>query len=190
MTQYVADGHLGGYIKGGDSYTYCPVLWDHLLREFGARSVLDIGCAEGHAMRWFHSYGVEVTGIEGCQQAIDDHLMPAHVYQHDFTKGIFNAPKVDMIWCCEVLEHVASEFEPNLLATMKEAAPNVIAVTAAKPGQQGYHHVNCQTPEYWIARFASMGYEHEAAWVEHKKILFGESLGYWFYHNGLLFIRR
>jgi hypothetical protein len=190
MTQYVEEGHLGGYIAGGDSYTFCPVLWDALLREFPIKSMLDVGCAEGHAMRWFHNYGIEVHGVEGCQQAIDNHLMPDRVIKHDFTKSALRSPTVDLVWCCEVLEHVEQEHEAKLLSTIVSSGANVIAVTAARPGQPGYHHVNCQMPDYWITRMDALGYDHAAEWEKTKRTMFGEQLGFWFYHNGLLFTRR
>ena len=35
-------------------------------------------------------------------------------------------------------------------------------VTHAEPGQNGHHHVNCQTTDYWIKVFAEHGFEHIA----------------------------
>jgi hypothetical protein len=36
-------------------------------------------------------------------------------------------------------------------------ARGFIFFTHALPGQQGYHHVNCRTPEYWLERFSAFG---------------------------------
>ena len=50
----VRDGHLGGYIQGGDPGTWCPHLWSWIVKEFEIRSVLDVGCGEGHSTKFFH----------------------------------------------------------------------------------------------------------------------------------------
>jgi SAM-dependent methyltransferase len=186
MTQYVEDGHLGGYIAGGDSYTFCAPLWAQLIRDFQVKSVLDIGCAEGHAMQWFTQQGCEVWGVDGCEIAIRNHLLPQRVSQHDFTTGPWSMEPVDLVWCCEVLEHVEERYLPNLLAAING---RVAAVTAAPPGQSGYHHVNCQPPSYWIAKFAEIGFEYDRISTQRYKAQ-GEGIGIWFYHNGLVFVKK
>ena len=33
--------------------------------------------------------------------------------------------------------------------------------TWCQPGYPGYHHVNCQLPEYWIPKFQARGYRYD-----------------------------
>jgi len=183
---WVDDGHLGGYIPGGDPCTFCTSLWKQLIADFSVKSVLDIGCAEGQAMKWFADHGCEVSGVEGCQLAIDNHLMPERVAQHDFITGPWTAPPVDLIWCCEVLEHVEEEYLPNLMAAMNA---RVIATTAAAPGQVGHHHVNLQYLRYWTSKFNEIGFRYDSRATEHYKAQ-GEAIGWWFFHNGLIFRKK
>jgi len=183
---WVDDGHLGGYIPGGDPCTYCPKLWEQLIQDYGVKSVLDIGCAEGQAMKWFADHSCKVQGIEGCEQALQKHLMPDHVVPHDFTNGPWTPPPVDLVWCCEVLEHIEEQYLPNLLSAMNG---RVLAVTAALPGQHGHHHVNCQLPAYWIEKFAEIGFTYDLDATLHYKDQ-GPEIGWWFYHNGLIFVRE
>lgn len=183
---WVDDGHLGGYIPGGDHCTFCPLLWEQLIADYAVKSVLDIGCAEGQAMQWFSDHGCEIQGIEGCQLAIDNHLMPDRVVQHDFTTGPWTGPPVDLVWCCEVLEHVEEKYLPNLLAAMNA---RVIATTAASPGQTGHHHVNLRRTAYWIDRFAEIGFQYDGMATTHYKDQ-GKEIGWWFWHNGLIFERK
>ena len=185
-THYVTEGHLGGYIAGGDSYTFCSRLWGQLIQDFQVKSVLDIGCAEGHAMQWFVEHNCEVRGVEGCVTAIRDHLLPHLVDQHDFATGPWTGPPVDLVWCCEVLEHIEEQYLPNLLAAMNG---RIVAVTAAPPGQEGYHHVNCRPPRYWIAKFTEIGFEYDEVITQRYKSQ-GEAIGIWFYHNGLIFVKK
>ena len=151
------DGHLGGYIRGGDPGTYCPALWTWIVREYGIRSVLDIGCGEGHSTRFFHSLGCEVLGVDGCAQAIRDSVIPEHVVQHDLCDGPFVAPRAfDLVWSCEFLEHVDADFIGATVATFA-CAKKLAMVTHAVPGQPGHHHVNCQWSNYWIDLFDQVG---------------------------------
>ena len=140
----VKDGHLGGYIQGGDSLTQCPTTWDFFLN-LGVKSFLDIGCGEGQAMKYFADRDCEVCGIEGCSEAIRKHVMPSRVLNHDYRNGPLEMIPYDLVWCCEVLEHIEEEFLPNVRMEGK-----FIAISPATVGQKGHHHVNCQLPEYWI----------------------------------------
>lgn len=156
--------HLGGYIVGGDPATYYPHLWNWLVNDYGVRSVIDIGCGEGHAVDYFAGLlcgGLEddrcpVLGIDGVEQD------SPHIFQHDYTEGPapmydFTATaSFDLVWSCEFVEHVDEKYLPNLLDTFEYG--KLVLMTHAEPGQPGYHHVNCQTPDYWRGVMASLGY--------------------------------
>jgi SAM-dependent methyltransferase len=155
----ILDGHLGGYVAGGDPATWCPALWRWTIQELGIRSVLDVGCGEGHSARFFQDAGCEVLGVEGCGSAIENSAIPDAVVQHDFTRGPFVPPRrFDLAWSCEFLEHVEHRYVPNILAALAHAA-KAILVTHAFPGQtDGHHHVNCRPGAYWIQRIEGLGF--------------------------------
>ncbi len=153
------NGHLGGYIGGGDPQTYDPGLWEELLFRFGAKSVVDMGCAEGHSTRWFAEHGCEVLGIEGWEKPIREGVWTATVL-HDYVEGPYCTGRAwDLCWCCEFLEHVEARYWPNVLATLSEC--RIIALTHAYKRNFGWHHINCQKPEYWIARLSPEGYRFD-----------------------------
>lgn len=135
---------------GGDPATQFPELWEWLVRKQGIESVLDVGCGEGQAASYFHELGAFAQGIDGVWQP--NSLTSVHDYQN----GKFAAGEFDMVWCCEFLEHLDEKYLGNLRGSI-DAAPLVL-VTHAFPGQQGFHHVNCRTPEYWLGFFAGLGY--------------------------------
>ena len=87
--QMVNQGHLGGYIAGGDPSTWCPQLWSWAVQSEAARSVLDVGCGEGHSTGYFRALGCEVLGLDGFDQAIRDSVIPDAVRLHDFNLGAF-----------------------------------------------------------------------------------------------------
>lgn len=168
----IKDGHLGGYIQGGDPGTWCPHLWSWVVKEFQIRSVLDIGCGEGHSTKLFHDLGCEVLGVDGCEQAIRDSVIPEHVVLHDFCEGPFVSERsFDLIWSCEFLEHVVEECVPNIMGTFAHAA-KVILATHAFPERRsrapskrhhGHHHVNCKPSSYWIRHIEAEGFECQVA---------------------------
>ena len=148
--------HLGGYIPGGDKETYAKEIWDWMIQN-GMKSILDIGCGEGWAVKYFIENNCYAIGIEGGTNAINNSPVKNHLVQHDYTKEpYFNHTQYDAIWCCEFVEHVEQKFEDNFLQTFKMG--KTVFLTHAIPGQIGFHHVNCQTAEYWIEKLKNIDY--------------------------------
>lgn len=145
--------HLGGYIPEGDPNTFMPDVWEYLVTKYDIQSVLDIGCGTGKNLEWFKC---RVLGVEGEPQAVADCKVP--VILHDYTTGPLElTEKFDLCICTEFVEHVESRFEDNWFATMKSASR--VLMCHGLPGQTGWHHVNCQLPEYWEKRFAEHGWK-------------------------------
>ena len=97
---------LGGNIRHGDANTFCPRLWDYLIKRFAIRSMLDVGCGEGHAVNYFFQKGVMAHGIDGLRRNVDRAV--AAVAWHDILTGPYYMP-VDLVWSCEVAEHIMPE---------------------------------------------------------------------------------
>lgn len=152
--------HLGGYIIGlteyGDPNSYSTEVWDWMI-ENKIKSVIDIGCGEGHSTKYFIEKGINCLGIEGGENAVNNSPVKSSLVLHDFTEGPYiPSENYDAVWCCEFVEHVEEKFVDNFLKTFTFA--NKILLTHAVPGQEGYHHVNCQPPEYWIKKIENLGY--------------------------------
>lgn len=194
MNTYVTDGHLGGYVVGGDDATWYPDLWRWLVEKQHVRSVIDIGCGEGHALKFFRELGCRVLGIDGIRQ--DD---PA-ICHHDFTLGPWGQTigssddpwgvPADLIWCCEFVEHVEERYVPNFLAAFKTA--KLVLMTHAEPGQDGYHHVNCQPSAYWIGAMAAISYELDQTLTMQTRALASINPNPWnhYVRSGLAFRRH
>lgn len=157
--------HLGGYIvrltDHGDPNTYATEVWDWMVQS-GIRSVIDVGCGEGHSTRYFLDRGLDALGIEGGENAYKNSPVRHRLVLHDYTKGPFVTPKqYDAVWSCEFVEHVEERYVGNFLATF-DCAKRVF-MTHAVPGQAGYHHVNCRPADYWIGKMAERGFvcDHE-----------------------------
>ena len=157
--------HLGGYIPGGDPATYYPDLWRWLVEDYGVGSMIDVGCGEGHAINFFEDLGCRVLGIDGVSQP----LPREKFWQNDYTRYPFPEPigatffpevdPFDLVWSCEFVEHVEERYVPNFLETFKLAP--IVLMTHAESGQQGHHHVNCRTADYWKGVLAAIGFQFD-----------------------------
>jgi hypothetical protein len=63
-------------------------------------------------------------------------------------------------------------------------------MTHALPGQGGYHHVNCQPPEYWINHMKERGYNLSEDNEIIRQIGSRDQTWNYFSQSGLIFIRE
>lgn len=176
---------MGGYVEGGDDGSYTPRLWDTLIADYDIKSVVDVGCGEGHASKYFLDKGLDVLAIDGSEK-----VLATAVYKpitiHDYYKGKYIPARVyDLAWCCEFVEHIDEEYIPNFMATLKKS--KIAAITHALPGQGGYHHVNEKDDAYWIEQFKRYGFEYdEEASMKYRAI----DKATYFPISGMIFINR
>lgn len=175
---------LGGNIRHGDAATFVPNLWRYLIDRFAVRSMLDVGCGEGHAVNFFFKQGVMAHGIDGLRANIDHAVAP--IALHDLLGGPYVMP-VDLVWSCEVAEHILPEKVGNYIDTL--ANGKIVAMTHAVPGQGGHHHVNCQPDEYWIELMRSRGYALERSQPVYRHLAQREGIPNYFVTSGLVFCR-
>ena len=155
----ITEGHLGGYTKEEDPRSKCKKLWDWSIPYLGIKSVLDIGCADGKYMKYFDNLGCYVFGIEGSKKAISDNPIKDRVFQIDLCEKPYKSERFyDMIWCCEVVEHIEEKYVQNVIDTLKNG--KYVFMTHAIPNQEGYHHVNCKPSGYWIALMTKNGFTY------------------------------
>lgn len=178
--------HLGGFRIGGDEATTYPDLWTWLVNDHKVESVIDVGCGDGVAVRFFETLlPGSVFGVDGVKQ------QASNIFEHDFTKCPFPLPNYpDLVWCVEFVEHVEEKFVPNFLETFKCA--KTVLMTHAMPGQAGYHHVNLRTPAYWIGAMAAIGYRLDEELTKKTRDLAGlnKSPHNHFVRSGLAFVRN
>ncbi|KAL3796937.1 hypothetical protein HJC23_000690 [Cyclotella cryptica] len=54
-----------------------PTLWTHMVRHWGIKSVLDVGCGRGISTAWFITHGLEfVQCVEGSHDAVLQSIVP------------------------------------------------------------------------------------------------------------------
>jgi len=154
--------HLGGYLNvsnlWGDPGTWSPEIWNKIIKDYHIESVGDIGCGLGYSTKYFAKKGLYVVGVEGGTNAINKSVFEGILLKSDYTKSsaFDDNYRFDLIWCCEFVEHVEEQYIDNFLNDFKRGT--YIAMTYAIPGQDGWHHVNCQNKEYWIEKVNNIGF--------------------------------
>lgn len=187
----VQAGHLGGYVPGGDEATIYPDLWRWLVEgPLSVRTVVDVGCGDGVAVRAFRDLGCLVRGVDGVPQDDTD------IIEHDYTKGPLGADSgrfmhaYQLVWSCEFVEHVEERYLPNFLATFKVGM--YVLMTHADPGQPGWHHVNCRPADYWVGALAAAGFSLDPDLTATTRQLAAANPSPWNHYrrSGLAFVRN
>ncbi len=151
-------------VGGSNNYGHIS---DRALRYFkdrGCKTMLDIGCGVGMNVAYanevldFEGYGVE--GDKNClsKKMIDDIII--HDFEHDgfLDKSRLPHQEFDLVYCVVVSEHIEDSANEQFMDAL--SLGKYVMFTWCEPGYPGYHHVNCQLPEYWIPKFEARGYRH------------------------------
>jgi SAM-dependent methyltransferase len=122
-------------------------------------SLLDVGCGTGTWLRAALDLGIpEVFGLDGVEISSEKLHIPAGKIRHqDLTRPWNLNTRFDAALCLEVAEHLEAACAPILIAALVQHT-DLILFSAACPGQEGQHHVNCQWPAYWQRLFNQRGF--------------------------------
>lgn len=148
--------HLGGHLNV--THIDKGVL-EFLKKHLDIKTFLDIGCGPGGMLDIASQLGINAYGIDG-----DYTLNHPKILIHDFTMGpikkdLLSVKTFDIGWSVEFLEHVDEKYIDNIFSAINLCKS--IVITHALPNKKGYHHVNCQLPEYWIKLFNNNGFEYD-----------------------------
>ena len=150
---------------------------------FQPESVLDLGCGPGTYVDCFTDLGISCIGYDTDTRVEGkDNLRCQSIFDLEHT--------ADLVLCMEVAEHIDGTANKQIASTMFDAlAPGGVLIwTAAKPGQGGVGHINCQTKDYWIEKLNHTGLIRNET-IENKLIDFAKA-GYhmgWFVQNLLVY---
>lgn len=130
-----------------------------LMNLFSPQSVVDVGCGVGTWLSSFTKHGVaDIFGMDGDYVSRDALRIPTERFQAtDLLKPLTINRRFDLALCLEVGEHLPHERSRSLIAELTRLA-DIVAFSAAIPGQGGTYHINEQWPEYWSSHFESLGY--------------------------------
>ena len=119
----------------------------------GAKTLLDVGCGAGPLLRAYEEispFGL-IAGVEGSRHALREDL---RIELHDLTAPLDLKWKgFDVVTCFDVAEHLPKEAAPTLVRSIVKHAGRWIVFGPAPEGQDGYYHINCQHPTWWVNLF-------------------------------------
>jgi hypothetical protein len=113
--------------------------------------------------------GYDAWGIEGdpnCKPIVENFVL--HDFEND---GFLDKTKLpykefDLVYCVVVSEHIEHSANAQFMDAL--SLGRYVLFTWCEPGYPGYHHVNCQFPDYWIPKFEALGYKYSI--MKTKKI--------------------
>ena len=144
--------HLGGHY--GFTAMCLPTL-DYIKEKYNIRSMIDIGCGPAGMTEYANYIGIYGIGIDGDTSLGEK----PYVKFHDYVTGPLELDETfDLAYSTEFLEHVEEEFLPHFMPSFQKA--QYAFITAAPKGQGGHHHVNENSKEYWIEKFAEYDFEY------------------------------
>lgn len=165
--------HLGGNLEGGDLGTrYDNCVWPWALEKFKPKTFLDVGCAEGYVVQWFERRGVFARGVDGLPYNVKQcEILGLQASCQDLTKGPFLCGPIDLLWCCDMVEHVAEKYLHFVMETFQQASTVLLTNGGERNGKDGWHHVTNKPEKFWIDWMADGGFSHcEDLTVESREI--------------------
>lgn len=150
------------------------------------KTVLDLGCGPGTYVDCFTNLGISCIGYD-----IDYRVEGKKNLK---CQSLFDIKATsDLVLCMEVAEHIDSSQNQNIVDSVKNALnPDGILIwTAAKPGQGGVGHINCQEKNYWISLFDESGLIRDSKIEEQLSLEMkaGYHMG-WFIQNLLVYRKK
>ncbi|MDY6836615.1 MAG: methyltransferase domain-containing protein [Thermodesulfobacteriota bacterium] len=140
-------------------------LADHIYDWAKPRSACDLGCGNGFLLYFLAQRGVEVFGVDGSPDVLDfvDQSLHGRVAVASLTsRQDFGVN--DLAISTEVAEHLPKRASRAFVDNIVRSARKHIVFAAARPGQWGDGHINCQPRGFWIKLFMERGwvYDHQA----------------------------
>ena len=130
-------------------------------------SACDLGCGNGFLLYFLAQRGVEGFGVDGSPGVLEfvDQSLRGRIVVADLTArqdlGVH-----DLAISTEVAEHLPKCASRTFVDNIARSARKHIVFTAARPGQWGDGHINCQPREFWIRLFAERGWAYDSQATE------------------------
>lgn len=158
---YYNDADLGGY----DNYTWDNEEWrlffhslaDRVVGITNPRSVLDVGCARGLFVQALAAKGVDATGIDISEHAIES----AHADVRDRLRvGSAAEPlggRYDLVSLIEVIEHMSPNDAQAAIDNVA-ACTDLVLFSSSPVDHDEPTHINTRPTAQWAAWFAERGF--------------------------------
>lgn len=152
-------------------------------------SVVDVGCGTGHWLATAQELGAkDVFGVDGPWVNEKQLAIPKENFAaQDLTRELNLNRRFDLALSFEVAEHLPESAARRFVQSLCELA-DVVAFSAAIPGQGGRHHINEQWPSYWADLFQEHGYDCYD--YLRPRIWNNPNVAWYYAQNALMFVHR
>lgn len=141
----------------GDRYKSAQVISKTLVRDLEPKSVLDLGCGACNFANALYKQGCDVLAVDGSNNAEKMAGKGVEFECFDLRKPFKIDGSFDLVLSVEVLEHIDPKHEGTALSNIVSHVSKHAVITAAKLGQSGFYHMNCQPREHWVQRLKALG---------------------------------
>lgn len=159
----------------------------YLQQLFNPKSVADVGCGVGTWLSVWKDLNVgEIIGIDG--DYVDRSQLQINLeefYPFDLTTPLAFDKKYDIVTSFEVGEHIPNEHSAIFVKNICSLS-NIVAFSAALPGQGGTNHINEQWPHVWAQYFEAN--EFKPIDCIRNKIWNNNEIGYYYRQNIIIFV--
>jgi SAM-dependent methyltransferase len=173
-----------------NGYMFAQLIIPALNDLFPISSVIDIGCGSGGFLKWcYENMALIIQGIEIDDNAFLCPQVPMEYLQIlDTSIPIQLDRKYDVCVSLEVAEHIPEGKADILIDNLVSVADKIIIFSAARPGQAGEGHINCQPQKYWIEKFCSKKFYPLIGW---SNLLRGNvDIATFYRENCIIFIKK
>jgi len=129
-----------------------------LVEMYSPKTHLDAGCAIGLLVDAMQANGVESTGVDISEYATGEAAKRGLLTCHQGSlTDLWKFPRVDMVTCIEVLEHIPAEQESEVIRQLTSISDRVVFSSTSWDLEEPTH-VNVQSQEHWVEAFEKNGF--------------------------------
>jgi hypothetical protein len=151
--------------------------------------IVDIGCGPGLYVNEMRALGLDAIGVDN-----DERLPNGPWFMRQDITDVEPPPLGTVVLSLEVGEHLPRDRSWRYVDYISSTGVGIVYFSAARPGQGGEGHINCQPKGFWLRLFTQYGfyfdYEATDEWLRYLRS--GPHMG-WLAHpelgNGMV-IRR
>ncbi len=182
--------YFEGFIEKAAAQS-APIIAASIIEKFRPSSVIDVGCGTGALLEVIARQGVQCTGLEYAEAAIEIACKRGiEVRKMDLEQGVHIEGKWNVAVSMEVAEHLPEVCAEPFVHLLTGLSDHVV-ITAATPGQGGTDHVNEQANDYWIEKFESRGFVYDVGFtLQLRREWAQKQTADFYYKNVMVFERR
>lgn len=128
-----------------------------IVRDIGPATALDAGCALGFLVEALRTRGVDASGVDLSEYAIEHahESVRRHCRVGTLTEAL--PRRYDLIVCIEVLEHLSPVEADKAIENFCKHSDDVL-ISSTPFEYKEVTHLNVRPPDYWAQRFAQHGF--------------------------------